>query len=74
MSSALDISLLTPNSIGNFLPWVVHMCDTVSPSVKHNTLEPGNHISISLSSVLDLRHFDPKFYKEHLPPMGSLYV
>jgi hypothetical protein len=50
------------------------MCDTVSLSGKLNTLDPGNHISTSMSNVLDLRPLDPKFYREHFPPMGSVYV
>jgi hypothetical protein len=53
MSSVFD--LLTPNSIGNiFLPWIVHMYDTVSLSGKHNTLESRNHMFTSMSSALDL--------------------
>jgi hypothetical protein len=27
-----------------------------------------------LSSALDFLLFDPKFDREHFPPMGSLYV
>jgi hypothetical protein len=35
-------------------------------------LEPWNHISTSMSSALDLWLFDPKFDREHLPPMGTV--
>ena len=73
MSSALD--LWTLKSIGNiFLPWVVYMCDMVNIGGKDNGLEPGDIISTLMSSVLDLSPFDLKFNREHLPPMGSLYV
>jgi hypothetical protein len=59
---------LTPNSIEYiFLLWVVDMCDIVTLGGKGNVLEPGNHISVLMSSALDLG-------REHLPPMGSPYV
>jgi hypothetical protein len=41
---------------------------------KDNGLEPGNRISTLMSSAFDLRPFDLKTDREHLPPMGSLYV
>jgi hypothetical protein len=54
MSSALDLDLLTPNSIGNIFLWVANMHDTVSLSGKKNSLEPVNHVSYSMSSAIDL--------------------
>jgi hypothetical protein len=50
------------------------MCDMVILGGKDNGLDPGNHISTLMSSVLDLRHFDLKIHREHLPPIGCLYV
>jgi hypothetical protein len=50
------------------------MCDMMTLSGKDNGLEPGNHISTLMSSALDLWPFDFKIHREHLPPMGSLYV
>jgi hypothetical protein len=53
----LTFDLLTLNSIGNiFLPWVVYMCEMVTLYVgdKDNGLEPRNHISTLMSSVLEL--------------------
>jgi hypothetical protein len=52
---------LTSNSKGNiFLPWVVHVCDIVTLGRKGNILQPGNHISTLMTSVLDLWPFNPK--------------
>ena len=50
------------------------MCDMVTLGGKDNGLEPENCNSALMSSVLDLLSFDLKFNREHLPPMGSLYV
>jgi hypothetical protein len=50
------------------------MCGMVTLGGKDNGLEPGNHISTLMSSALDLRPFDLKINREHLPPMRSPYV
>jgi hypothetical protein len=50
------------------------LCDMVTLGGKDNCLEPGNRISTLMSSALDLLPFDLKINREHLPPMGNLYV
>jgi hypothetical protein len=49
----LTFDLLTPILIGNiFLPWLVYMCGMVILGKELYILEPGNHISTSISSAL----------------------
>jgi hypothetical protein len=51
----LTFDLLTSNSTGNiFLLQVVYMCDMVTLGGKDKGVEPRNHISILMSSALDL--------------------
>jgi hypothetical protein len=51
------------------------MCDMVTLGDKDNYgLEPKNRIPTLMSSALDLWPFDLTINREHLPPMGSLYV
>jgi hypothetical protein len=50
------------------------MCDMVTLGGKDNCLEPGNRISTSMSSALDLWPFDLKINREHFPSLGSMYV
>jgi hypothetical protein len=41
---------------------------------KGNILESGNCISTCKSNALDLRAFNPKFDREHIPSIGNPYV
>jgi hypothetical protein len=50
------------------------MCDMMTQEGKGNILDLGNPISTSINRALDLSPFEPKLDREHLTPMGSLYV
>jgi hypothetical protein len=49
------------------------MCDIVTLGGKDNGLDLET-LFLLMSNALDLGPFDLKINREHLPPMGSLYM